>query len=136
MAQRVFQFTATIPAGTPPSSLAVIDLDLDNWVVESIDLEVPPGPAGLMGFYVANNGVAWMPQGTDEFLIWDDVIESWIFTDQPNASGWQVAGYNFDEANDHNVIVRFHVNVPVITAAGAPVITIIAQPASTIPVML
>lgn len=120
MAYRILPFAVTIPAGTPATAPATIDLDLDNWQTEALDLEVPPGPAGLMGFQVFNNGVAWVPYGGGEWLVWDDVKERYQLTDQPNVSGWQVVGYNTG-TYDHAVILRFHVN-PVTNSQTSPVV--------------
>ena len=111
MAAEIHGFTAVIPANTPKSALAVIDLPLNNFEIESIDVEVPPGPAGLMGFYLAISGQQWIPWEMGEFLIWDDREKSWPLNDQPTSEGWEVHGYNLD-AYDHEVVVRFHVNVP------------------------
>ena len=133
MAQRVLPFRVTIPAGTLETAPAIIPIDLDQWSIEALDLEVPPGPAGQMGFQVLNNGVAWVPYGDGEWLVWDDVRERYYLTDQPTASGWAVSGYNTG-AYDHAVILRFHVN-PVSVESGPasmPTITIIngTMPAS------
>lgn len=128
MAQRVFQFAASIPAGTPKSSPVTVPLSLDGWELESLDLEVLPGPSGLLGFYVANNGVQWIPQPAGQFLVWDDVRQSWTFEEQPNASGWAVVGYN-GGAWPHTVTVRFHVNYPTQTqaAVGLPTLTVVTS---------
>lgn len=120
MALRVLEFAVTIPAGTAKSALEVTPLDLDNWEVEVLDLEVPPGPSGVMGFYVANNGVQWVPFTKGAFLVWDDVRASWPLQGQPNASGWQLVGYN-EGQYDHTVTVRFHVGQPK-TAAAIPTV--------------
>lgn len=128
MAQYVLQFSATIPAGTPKTAPVTIALPLDNWDIEQIDLEVPTGPAGLMGFYVANNGVQWIPATPGAFLVWDGVNQSWPFTDQPNASGWAIVGYNTG-VYQHNVTIRFHVNPTsaAAPAAAAPTITFVSS---------
>ena len=111
MAIRVLQFKCTIPAGTPIAAPVTIPLLMDNWVVERVDLDVPSGPAGLMGFQVYNNGVAWIPYGTGQWIVWDDVKDSYYLTGQPTGSGWAVRGYNTD-VFDHAVTVRMHVSVP------------------------
>lgn len=111
MAAEVHQFTATIPANTAKTTPVTVSLALDYYEVESIDLEVPPGPAGLMGFYIARSGQQWIPYEADEWIVWDDRYDSWYLSDQPTGSGWQVVGYNLD-VYDHDVVVRFHVNTP------------------------
>lgn len=127
MALRVLPFTVTIPAGTPSTAPVTIPLALDNWELESLDLEVPPGPAGLMGFQVLNNGVAIYPYGPGQWFVWDDVIEHYSLQDQPNASGWAVLGYNTGFFN-HAVILRFHVNPPSTAAqqTATPTVTIVS----------
>ncbi|HEY1716214.1 MAG TPA: hypothetical protein VGG07_25175 [Solirubrobacteraceae bacterium] len=116
MAERVLQYTATIPAGTAIDAPATVTFPLDGWDIETIDLQVPPGPAGTMGFYLANNGLPWVPRNNGEWLVWDDEKLTVIPTGYPSGSGWGVTGYNLGNW-DHAVIVRFHVN-PV--AYGAP----------------
>jgi hypothetical protein len=130
MALRVFQFGATIPAGTPQASPFTVPLSIDNWDLESIDLEVPAGASGLMGFYVANNGVQWIPNSPGTWLVWDDVQQSWFMDDQPNASGWAVVGYNTGYY-PHTVTVRMHVNLPTAAevASGAPAVTFVTSAA-------
>lgn len=137
MALRVYQFTVTIPAGTLKTAPQTTSLDIDGWDLETLDLEVPPGPAGLMGFYVANNGVQWIPQGAGEWLVWDDVSKSWPLIEQPNASGWEIVGYNLGDY-DHDVIVRMHVNLPAGQQAGSapPAITFVSTPTPTPAVIL
>lgn len=109
MAERVLQYAATIPAGTAIDAPAEVSFPLDNWDIEAIDLEVPPGPAGAMGFYLANNSQPWIPRNAGEWLIWDDRQATIHPTGYPAASGWAIVGYNLG-TYDHGVTVRFHVN--------------------------
>ena len=102
MATQVRQLTATIPANTPMTALVTIPISLDYVDIESIDLEVPPGPSGLMGFYIARSGQQWIPFESGEFLVWDDRFDSWYLSEQPTGSGWQIVGYNTD-VYDHSV---------------------------------
>lgn len=131
MAYRVLQYSATIPAGTLITAPATVDLPVDNWDLEQLDLEVPAGPGGLMGFYVANNGVPWIPGGDGQWLVWDDTIQSWPFADQPNASGWSIVGYN-DGVYDHAVTVRFHVN-PVVAVTATPALPTVTFVSTALP---
>lgn len=118
MAERVLQSTAVIPAGTPFAAPATVKLPFDGWDIELIDLEVPPGPTGALGFQLANNGRPWIPRSVGEWLTWDDHVESFVPTGYPSAGGWQVIGWNVG-AYDHAVVVRFHVNpISVGPAAG------------------
>jgi hypothetical protein len=136
VASRVLPFAVTIPPGTLKSAPYVQDLVFDNWQIESMDLEVPAGSTGCMGFQVWNNGVPWLPYGAGEWLVWDNVVQNWPLTDQPNASGWAIAGYNSGNF-PHTVTVRFHVNppTPVAVVTGPAPITIVTaapDPAATV----
>ena len=116
MAERVLQHITTIPAGTTAADPTVDELGFDNWDVERIDLQVPPGPLGCMGFYLANNGMPWIPRALGEWIVWDDHRETFYPTGYPTGAGWQLVGYNTGTF-PHVVICRFHVN-PV--AVGEP----------------
>lgn len=109
MAERVLQSTAVINAGTPFAAPMTVALPFDGWDIEQIDLEVPPGPTGALGFQLANNGRPWIPRSPGEWLTWDDHAESFIPTGYPSGGGWQVIGWNVGAYN-HAVVVRFHVN--------------------------
>lgn len=115
MALRVFQFACKIPAATPQAAPVTVPIAIDNWQLQLIDLEVPAGASGLMGFYVANNGVQWIPATPGAYLVWDNVQQSWYMEDQPNASGWSVVGYNTGYY-DHTVTIRMHVVPPPVTS--------------------
>ena len=128
MAAEVHQFTATILAGATALSPTVVDLALEGYEIESVDLEVPPGPAGLMGFYLARSGQQWIPYESDEWIVWDDRFKNWTLIDQPTGGGWQVIGYNLDDY-DHDVVVRFHVNTLTTPAYIPPTVTIVSSPA-------
>ena len=136
MSAEIHQYTATVPANTPKTALFTYDIPLSNYTIESVDLEVPPGPAGLMGFYLARSGVSWIPYEADEYLVWDDRFDSWTLNDQPTGIGWQVVAYNIDTQFSHDVVVRFHVNPVVVSLSPSPGITIVTTPLPQVPVTL
>jgi hypothetical protein len=115
MATEFHQFSATIPAGTDINSPISIPLEQANYEIESIDLEVPPGPSGLMGFYIALGDTPWLPWESNTWIVWDDRADSWPTENQIVNGGWNVVGYNAGKY-DHTVTIRFHTNpIPVAT---------------------
>jgi len=128
VADEVHQFTCTIPAGTPKSAPVTIEMPLNLYEVTSIDLDVPPGPAYLMGFYLALSGQQWLPWEMGEWIVRDNWSKSYSLTNQPTSEGWQLVGYNTG-AFDHSVAVGFHLAVVGAPAAPAsPRLIIISQP--------
>ena len=110
MSYQVRQFTAVIPANTAKASPVTINLATGYWEIDSIDLEVPSGPAGLMGFQLWIGGGQWIPYEAGEYIVWDDITYSWAMSDQPVGQQWSVVGYNTDPVNNHQVTVRFHIS--------------------------
>ncbi len=128
MADEIHQFTVTIPANTPITSLYSKSLPLSLYEITRIDIRVPPGPAGLMGFYLALSGQQWIPFQAGEYLVWDDHADSWPLSNQPTSNGWELYGYNTDEY-DHSVFLVFHLNAPgQPVTMSVPKVTIIQSP--------
>lgn len=138
MATRVLPFACSIPGDTLKTAPVTIPLALDGWNVERLDLEVPPGPSGAMGFQIFNNGVAFIPYGPGEWIVWDDTKDSYYLSDLPNAGGWAVVGYN-DGFYPHIVTVRAHVSSAVsapVLAPPLPVVIVTTPDPNVLPVVL
>jgi hypothetical protein len=131
MADEVHQFLCTIPAGTPKSSLYVTKMPLNLYSVDQIDVEVPPGPSGQMGFYLALSGQQWIPWEAGTFIVWNGQSDSWPLTNQPTSAGWELHGYNLG-AYPHSVTVRFHLSAIVNpTPPVVPTLAIVTTPLAT-----
>lgn len=107
MARDTFAFSVTVPAGTPVADPLVTDLLFPEGDVTRIDLMVPPGPRGVLGFYLARSGQQVVPHQAGQWLIWDDRSQSLTFSDLPMAGGWQLVAYNTGQY-DHTPEVTFH----------------------------
>ena len=123
MASLIHQYTVSIPADTAKASPYSADLPLPQECVESVDLEVPPGPNGNMGFYLAMSGQQVVPLEVGTFIVWNDRFDSWYLNDYPTTGAWSVVGYNLDTVNAHEVTVRFHDN-PISASTTSPTVTI------------
>lgn len=103
-------------------------MPLPLYGVESIDVEVPSGPSGLMGFYLALSGQQWVPWEMGQWITWDNQSRNWPLSNQPTSEGWELVGYNTG-VYSHAVTVRFHLVVaPSLVLGSAPALTIISQP--------
>ena len=123
MASIIHQFTVTIPAGTAKATPYSAALALPMEQLESVDIEVPPGPRGLMGFYLAQSGQQVIPWESGQWIVWDDRFATWYIAGYQANASWSVVGYNLDGVNTHSLVVRFHDNPLVTTSATPPTIT-------------
>lgn len=108
MATIIRQFTVSIPASTAKAAPFTKVISFPAETVITLDLEVPHGPVGLMGFYLAISGQQIIPFQTGEFIVWDDVQDTWALEDYPQTNAWSIVGYNLDTTFAHQVVARFH----------------------------
>lgn len=116
-AQQIQTFEVTIPAGTPQSTIYVADMAMPPRTVVEIDIRVPPGPRGTMGFAIWASGLTVIPEQYGQFIVTDDEEINWPLQDQLDSGGWQLAGYNLGDY-DHTLYVRFQL-VPVATTMAS-----------------
>lgn len=121
MAREIREFGCIIPAGTPSDAPVTIDMSFPPRIVDEIDVRIPPGPNGLVGFQVANSGVAIIPVGGDTFLVGNDDRITWPLTDYATSGSWQLIGYNAGQY-DHTIYVTFKLSL----VAPAPTSTLAA----------
>lgn len=110
MAQELYAFQVTIPAGTPVSSPVVTNVTLPVRSLSALEVIVPPGPMGFMGFAVTMGGVHVLPINAGTYIVTDDEVIHWPVSDLPTSGAWQVTGYNTD-VFDHTVYLRFLVDL-------------------------
>ena len=109
MAEEIHQFDCTIPAGTTIAAPVTIPMVLPLYEIDSIDVQVPPGPNGVVGFYLELGSQQWIPWEAGTWLVWDDRTENWPLDSQPSSETWALVGYN-NGVYDHTVSIRFHLN--------------------------
>ena len=128
MAVEVRQFSPTIPANTPQSVGWSADMSVPPRVVEGIDIRVPPGPGGYVGFYIGTAGVQVIPANAGQFIITDNEVITWDLTGQLNSGSWTFYAYNTG-GKAHTIYVRFRLGLVVPrSAVFAPTLI----PASTL----
>jgi hypothetical protein len=110
MAIQVFAFQVTIPAGTAQASPFRQSTQLPERQVSTLEITVPPGPSGLMGFAITMGGVNVLPVSPGTFIVTDDERISWPLTGLPTSGAWQVSGYNTD-VWPHTVYLRWLVDL-------------------------
>lgn len=93
---RLYYQTVSIPAGTPVATPVSIAWPMEDNYLKYVDINVPPGPSGLMGFRILWAGQQIIPWGNDSFLVTDNEkihvdVDSYI-----TVTGLVIQGYNTD----------------------------------------
>ncbi len=110
MAREVWQFNPSIPAGTAKATPVTIAMRLPVRIVRSVELEVPAGTLGLMGFYLAMSNVQVIPYVAGQWIVWDDKQKGWELDDYPTTGAWSLVGYNTG-THPHPITVIFHTDL-------------------------
>lgn len=116
-AQLIRSYQVTVPAGTTEADPQVTDLTMPPFVVVEIDIVVPPGPRGELGFALWASGKTVIPEQTGAWMVSDNEVIRWPLIDQITSGGWQLAAYNNGQY-DHTLYIRFQV-VPVAVDTSA-----------------
>jgi hypothetical protein len=116
MAVEIHQFTVTIPKGTLPTTPAIFNLTMPSRVVEEVDVRVPPGPRGEVGWALGASGLAVLPFEPGAFMVADGETVTWPLSEQIDSGAWQMIAYNTGSFN-HKLYVTFKTRLPVNPAA-------------------
>lgn len=117
MAREVFAFAVTIPAGTAIATPQVTPLTIPPRIVERIEVKVPPGPRGNVGFQLGMANRQLIPYNAGGFVIADDDDLSWDFESLPTSGAWQLLGYNLG-LFPHTLYVRLLTQLPAAQVAA------------------
>lgn len=127
MAQEIRAFDVPVPANTPLATPITAALTMPPRIVDRIEIKVPPGPRGELGFALGAGGVAVLPIQAGQWLITDDEEIGWDVTDQLDSGGWQLFAYNTGRFA-HTLHIRFLCRLPqtssFATTAPAPLAAI------------
>ena len=119
VADELYSFNCTIPAGTPVSAPVTIPMSMPARIVRRITTIVARGPGDNMGFRVAVNGTQVIPVNNGAWLVEDDERNEWDRSGDIQSGAWQIVGYNTG-VYPHTVTVRFEVDLPWRVGGGQP----------------
>jgi hypothetical protein len=118
MADEIHVFTFTIPANTPITAPVSMPLSMPPRNVTEVDVKVPPGPRGLMGFALGAAGVAVIPAIQPGWKVTDNEAIVWPLSNYIDSGGWEVFGYNLGQYA-HSIQITFHCLVPQLTGSSS-----------------
>lgn len=129
MADRIETPAITIPASTLATAPQTTALSLRDAVLERIEVRIPPGPSGLMGFAFLHSGQQVIPFTPGDWIVADDESLDWAVEHFPTGNKWSLRGYNTD-VYAHTIYLRLHfrelVAAPV--SAGVPLLIVPLSP--------
>lgn len=119
MSAEVRHYAVTVPAGTAVTAPITQDLAMPARIVSGIEVVVPPGPAGAVGFRFASGGVSVIPPDPEGWITTNGEVISWSTDNYLTTGAWQVQAYNNGQY-DHTIYVRMLCD-PTTVAPGAAV---------------
>ena len=119
MAQEVQEFQVTVPAGTLQSAPLIAALAMPPRVIERIEITVPPGPRGNVGFQLGMAGRQLLPYTPGAFVVADDEKIAWELQGLPSSGAWQCIAYNSGQF-PHTLYFRFLTSLPLDLATAVP----------------
>lgn len=133
MAREVREFVVTIPAGTAKASPITVPMTFPPRQVNEIDVVIPSGPAGHMGFQIAAAGTAIIP-ANGGWIIADDDKKQWPLYGVHDSGSWEVIGYNTG-TYDHTIYVSFLLDLTtdtgILSSVPVPIDATLITPTTT-----
>lgn len=99
-------FQVTIPTGTAKASPQKTALTLPRRTVNEIEIVIPDGPRGEVGFALGSSGVKVFPAETGTYIVTNDEKIKWELSELWDSGGWEAYGYNTG-TYAHTIEVRF-----------------------------
>lgn len=130
MASRVYELTITVPSGTNASNPQVTPWVTEDNVLDSIEVEIPPGHNGLTGIRVMKGDVQILPWSGNTWIVasdYDRVYQVGAFTPTRDVT---VQTYNNGTYN-HTFFLRMTMSDYVPPGSGSAVTEASAIPLDT-----
>lgn len=111
MADEVRIYPVLVPKGTLQTAPQVTALPMPQRLVQRIQILVPPGPGGMVGFQLAAGGQSIVPYNDASWIVTNNEVIDWPLEGMPEAGSWQLHAYNTGKF-DHTLTVRMLLGLP------------------------
>lgn len=111
MVRETYTYQVTIPAGTQSTAPQTTAVTFPTRLVRWVEMIIPPGPAGNVGFRVASNGTQQIPVNAGSWIIRDNYTGRFDFETPVESGAWQVVAYNTG-VFPHTIEITFGVDLP------------------------
>lgn len=106
MAIEIRTVQVTVPAGSLSTAPYTQQVTFPARVVTQINVKVPPGPRGQLGFALGTSGMPVIPVGPGNWIITDDEEISFPLVGYWDSGSWEVFAYNMGNYN-HTLYLTF-----------------------------
>jgi hypothetical protein len=118
----VYAFDVTTPVGTLKTAPLLSNLTMPARIVRQVDIRIPAGCRGVVGFALAAAGNPILPVNPGAWIVGDNELIPWPLVDQITSGAWQVLTYNLGKYA-HTLEFRFQCDLPgPVSADALPVI--------------
>lgn len=111
-------FEVLVPAGTLQAAPQTTTLAMPARIVERLEVRIPPGPNGSVGWAFTSGGARVFPFLPGSWVVANDETIPVPVEGAPEAGAWQLQAYNTGRW-DHTLYVRAWLRSPVGRAAPA-----------------
>lgn len=109
MADRLELFPITVAANTAINAPVTTPMVFLQGEVVEIDVKIPPGPSGNVGFFIRAGGTQYIPRTSGKYIVPDNDYFTWPLINAINSGSWAITCYNTD-IYPHLIQVFFQVN--------------------------
>ena len=104
-------FEVLVPAGTTAAAPQVTTLAMPPRIVDRLEVRVPPGPNGAVGWAFTSSGQRVFPFAKDTWVVANDETIPVPTEGAPETGAWQLTAYNTGRW-DHTLYVRAWLRSP------------------------
>ena len=122
-------FEVTVPAGTAKTAPVTTALSMPSRIVDRLEVRIPPGPNGSVGWAFTMGGQRVFPFAKDTWVVADDETIPVPTEGAPDTGAWQLMAYNTGRW-DHTLYVRAWLRSP---AERQPVVSIVPLDLEAVP---
>lgn len=103
----LYQFAVTIPAGNGSAATTTTNMTMPVRIITQIDITLPPGLNGTVGFQIAAANQPFFPRAVGAFYVASGRTITPPIAAALESGAWQLIGYNTGKY-PHTIYVDFH----------------------------
>jgi hypothetical protein len=110
MAREIYAFSVSVAPGSTQNAPQRTNLSMPFRRIEAVEIVVPDGLRGQVGFALGAAGVAMIPVNSGQWIVTNDEKIHWPLEDQITSGAWQLIAYNLGVFT-HILQIRFLVQL-------------------------